>query len=476
MQARTGTVVVRIGLLLIALCGLVGVSLSGAPTTYGGVTFPQGDLAFADRVVGYMAASCVRDAYDDPIEALGPPDACGTGCEGCHGCSTNAVALGFRLSEIDSRGYLVLEFVDNVLTDVPGDDLFVYVTNDRPCRVEISSDGVNFIPVGETVGYPGGIDIAPFTGGEGQFRYVRLSDVPADEDHSGCAGPSIDAVGTMSTEEVVIGETTGKLEIRPVGGLATAIDWTPASILIILDASSSMAERIEGELKIDIAKDVIYDLLDNLPDGMLVGMRTFSGCGNSELIAPIAPLDREDLRKEIAKIVPRSLTPIAYALQQAKEDFAQITGRKLILLVTDGKETCRGDPVKAAEDLIAAGYDLRIQVVGFDIGQDSSTRRQLMEIAEATGGLYLDASNKEELRRALSLSAPFSYTVYDQAGNPISTGRLGEEGPRLPAGTYRVVIDTVPPIVLEDVVVSEAETTMITVERSDGGYRAAVGD
>jgi len=417
MQVRACADGVWIGLILLALISLIGFSLAGEPATYGGVTFPQGDLAFADRVVAYVAASCVRDAYDDPIEALGPPDACGSACEGCHGCSTNAVALGFRLSEIDYRGYLILEFVDNVLTDVPGDDLFIYITNDNPCRVEISADGVNFILLGETVGYPGGIDIAPFIGGVGQFRYVRLSDVPADEDHSECAGPSIDAVGTMSTAEVVIGETTGKLEIQPVGELSTAIDWTPASILIVLDASSSMAERIGGELKIDIAKDVIYDLLDNLPDDMLVGMRTFSGCGNSPVIAPIAPLDREGLKKEIAKIVPRSLTPIAYALQQAKDDFSRVTGRKMILLVSDGMETCGGDPVKAAEDLIAAGYDLRIQVVGFDVAQDSPARDQLMKIAAATGGAYFDASNKEELRRALSLSAPFTYTVYDQAGD-----------------------------------------------------------
>ena len=472
LRARAGWV--WIGLVVVVLVGLMSVSSLAVPTTYGGITFPHGDLAFADRVVAYSAASCVRDAYDDPIEALGPPDACGIGCDGCHSCSTNAVSLGFRLSEIDDRGYLIIEFLDNVLSDVPGDDLFVYITNDMPCRVEISSDGVNFIPIGETAGYPGGLDIGPFVGSGDEFRYVRLSDVPADEDHSPCPGPNIDAIGAMGTAEVR-GEALGGLELQPVGELATAIDWTPASILIVLDASSSMAERIDGEMKIDIAKDVIYDLLGNLPDDMLVGMRTFSGCENSPLIAPIAPLERDSLKEEIAKIVPRSLTPIAYALEQARDDFSKITGRKMILLVSDGMETCHGDPVKAAEDLIAAGYDLRIQVVGFDVAQNSSARDQLMRIAQATGGAYFDAASKEELRRALSLSAPFSYTVYDQEGNAVYTGRLGDDGPKLPAGIYRVVIDTTPPIVLENVVISEKETTMIKVERTDGEYRAEVG-
>ena len=85
---------ILVGLMLL---GALGLLLFAEPATYFGVTFPAGDLAFADRVADYLAASCVRDAYDDPEEALGPPDACKPGgCEGCLGCDTNAVSLGFR--------------------------------------------------------------------------------------------------------------------------------------------------------------------------------------------------------------------------------------------------------------------------------------------------------------------------------------------------------------------------------------------
>jgi len=466
------------GFLVLVFFLAAGLGAVSESATYFGVTFSHGDLAFADRVVDYLAASCVRDAYDDPEEALGPPDACpAAGCDGCNGCDTNAVSLGFRLSVLDSRGYLIIEFVDNILIDVAGADLFVYITNNRPCRVEISSDGFNWIFVGETVGYPGAIDIGPYVGSEDEFRFVRMSDVPADEDHSECSGPSIDAIGAMGPAvEAAAGEAFGSLELQPIGDLAFAFDYQPASFLIVLDTSSSMGDLIDGEAKIEIAKGVILDLLDNLPDGAHVGFRTFGSCGHSRLVAPIAPLAREALKAEVRVLEPGGATPIALALELAKTDFETVPDPKLILLVSDGMETCGGDPVSAAKELLQAGYDLRIHVVGFDVGTNVPARDQLIEIARSTGGLYYDARSAEELRRALSVAAPFSYTVYDEGGNVVFEGRIGQDGPSLPAGNYTVVIDTNPPITLTGVVVQDQSTTLITVEQTNGRFHAEVGD
>jgi len=463
-------------LLGLVLLGALGLNLTAEPATYFGVTYPHGDLAFADRVVDYVAASCVRSAYDDPEEALGPPDACKEGgCVGCLGCDTNAVSLGFRLSVLDNRGYLVVEFVDNTLVDVPGDDLFIYNTNANPAIVEISSDGFNFIHLGETVGYPGRIDIGPYTAEGEEFRFVRLSDVPADEDHSNCPGPSIDAIGAMGpSRQAIVGEAFGSLELQPIGELAFAFEHTASTFFMILDTSSSMGEPIDGSTKIEVAKSVIIDLLDNLPDGALVGMRVFAGCEKSRLISEVEPLNRQWLSNEVRTIIASGTTPLAYALEKTKEDLAGITDPQLVLLISDGMETCGGDPVAAAEDLVRAGYNLRIHVVGFDVRFNTAAREQLIEIAQSTGGTYFDAQNSDELRQALSLAAPFSYTVYDATGNVAFTGRLGEDGPQLAPGTYSVIIDTTPPTTLTNVIVTERETTTITVQQANGGYQAEV--
>lgn len=466
---------IRYCLLIACLVVLVNPVLRSEPATYFGVTFPMGDAAFADRVADYLAASCVRDAYDDPVEALGPPDAYCDGCEACNGCDTNAVSLGFRLSVLDNRGYLVLEFVDNVLVDVAGADLFVYNTNQNPARVEISTDGHSYIFVGEIVGYPGAIDIGPYVNTTDTFRYVRLSDVPSDEDHSDCPGPSIDAVGAMGRTEIVItGEAFGSLELLPVGDLAFSFKTTANTYLIILDRSSSMKEVIDGEVKIDVAKDVIIDLLDNLPSSAIVGIRLFGGNCGTELLQSVELTQRQQLQEEIRSIEAFGATPIALALQETQTDLRDIADPQLILLISDGIETCDGDPVQAAQDLITLGYDLQFHIVGFDIAQNIAARNQLIDIAQATGGVYYDASNSDELRQALSLAAPFTYTVYDLEGNVVYAGRLGESGPQLPTGSYTIVIDTTPPITLSNVVISEQLTTQVTVEQSNGGYQAEV--
>jgi hypothetical protein len=462
-----------IACIVLSLVGGVTLLVSSESTTYGGVTFPYGDLSFADRVVAYRAASCVSGAFDNPRAALGPPDCEGQGCVVCDYCDSCAVALGFRLSEIDDRGYLILEFVDNRLADVPGDDLFIYITNTRPCRVEISVDGTDFLYVGEATSYPTGIDIAPFAGSGEVFRFVRLSDVPADEDPSHCPGPSIDAVGAMGPAAVQE-EDFGTLQLLAGGELASALGEVPKNILIIVDSSSSMAEAFEDSTKIDVAKEVLMDVVNDIPTDTLVGLRMFGQCNLSRLLSPIGPLNRGALNEQVLAIQTGGPTPIAYALEQAKEDLVDLPDAKLILLVSDGQETCHGDPVAVAEELMAEGYQLKIHVVGLALEGDDEARTQLRAIADASGGLYFDVQSREELRNALRLSIQIRYTVYDQQGREVFVGSVAKPGPQLPTGTYRVVIDTLPPLVLPSVSVQPARVTTVTLQRADGVYTAEV--
>ncbi len=465
---------VALGVLVLAIVTMAAGMAVAQATTYAGVTFPLGDLSFADIVVSYDMASCVDLPYSDARAALGPPDCCDNPCQGCEGCDPCAVALGFRLSEIDMRGSLVLQFTDNVLRDVAGDDLFVYITNKKACRVEISSDGVNYLLVGEVSGYPGAIDIAPFVSSDQEFHFVRLSDVPADEDRTLCPGPSIDAVGAMGDPVAMqeTGKVLGSLELLPAGALALTVGGAPQNLLIILDTSSSMSESFEGSTKIVVAKQVLSDLISDLPDGMDVGLRIFGGCEYSQLLLPISTLDRTALHATIAGISTGGPTPIAYTLEQAKGDFANVSGKKLILLVSDGQETCHGKPVQAAKDLLAAGYDLQIDVVGFDVAGQNGTAEALRQIADATHGNYYDAQSSKQLRAALQSIITVRYQVFDTQGQKVFEGVLGEAGPQLPPGNYRVVIMGNPPLVLENVAVQSGETTKIEVTRTENGYSA----
>lgn len=481
--------------LIVCIVVLACPGLLAQPVTYFGVTFPMGDLAFADRVVEYVPASCVRAAYADPERALGPPDARrGQGCYGCDSCDVNAVSLGFRLSEIDDRGYLILEFVDNVLMDVPGDDLFIFNTRNHPARVEISANGHSFLFVGEVVGYPGAIDIGPYVSSSDEFRFVRISAVPGGDDRSDCPGPSIDAVGAMGKartpdpdpvspppETVITGEAFGSLSLLPVGDLAITLDAAGRNVFILLDISSSMRQRIAGnEVKMDVAKSVLIELIDRLPEGNIVSVRTFGGMCETELVAPATVADEAALRDAIRAIEPTGFTPIAMAIDATRSELERAEGPSLVLLISDGEETCGGDPVQSARALVDQGHDLMIHVVGFDVtGGDGRAQAQLIEIAETSGGIYVSADSTEELRQALGLTDQIRlpYTVYDEAGDLVYRGMLGEPGQRLEAGVYRIEIDTpLERIVLSDVVIRAEQITTVRLGRSNGQYEAEIGE
>jgi len=444
---------------------------------YGDVAFPNGDVAFADRVTEYVPASCVTEDCDDPREALGPPDAGCPSCDICDTTGTGRVFLGSRISEIDDRGILVIEFTDNVLTDVEGDDLYIFITNSKPVDVEISVDGVTFLAVGRLSGCPASVDIGPLTEPGAEFRFVRMIDVANDEERTVCSGASIDAVGAMGPEiEVIEGEVSGGIELQPLGTLLVETPSASNVFLILFDTTSSMDLEIDGERKIDIARNALTDFLDRLPEETVVGFRSFASCGHNRLISALDdPLSIAEIKAEILLLEPGGATPLAYTIEQASEDCGCIDGPKTMILISDGIETCQGDPLKAARALVNAEENLTAHVVGFNAGESITDRAQLVEIAETLGGQYHDAEDAAELEAVLRVVGAYPYTLFDSEGEIVFEGRTGDGGPRdLAAGTYRLVVDSTPELVVEEIAVSEEGITSIILEIVNGQLTARV--
>jgi hypothetical protein len=177
--------------LLVALL-VPGPANAQQPETFGGVEFPQGGISFADRVVSFTAAEAAGAPYSDPAKVLGAPDYTG-GEEGF-------LAIGNGGSECASS--LTLEFVDNYLIDVDGNDLWVFEIGPAVEATElfISTNGQNWVKVGRIEGSTRGVDIAEFSTPGQRFPFVRLCDNP-DGVTSGSPtpGPDIDAVGAIGS-------------------------------------------------------------------------------------------------------------------------------------------------------------------------------------------------------------------------------------------------------------------------------------
>ena len=187
--------------------------------------------------------------------------------------------------------------------------------------------------------------------------------------------------------------------------------------ILILDGSGSMwAELPEGRSRIEVARDVLDDFLSArdsaLPLGVIAYGHNRSGdCSDIETIAPVASHDGAALGQRLRTLMPRGKTPLADALRRAASEIPQTAEEADIVLVTDGLETCGGDPCAVAAELAAQGIPIRAHVVGF--GLTEGEVQQISCVADQTGGLILNTQSGEELSDALlrTASAPIAEPV-----------------------------------------------------------------
>ncbi|GEM_PF-1876702 len=236
---------------------------------------------------------------------------------------------------------------------------------------------------------------------------------------------------TATLEELVEPEGEASLTIRP------AATGTPATgaVELVLDASGSMLQRMDGRRRIDIAHEALTSLVrDTLPEGTPFAFRAFGleedACRN-ELILPLAPLDREAAAKAIAGVPAINLakTAIADSLRAAGQDLAEAAPPRVVVLVTDGEETCDGDPEAAIAELRESGFDARVNIVGFAI-DDAALAETFAAWADQGGGTYFDAGSAEALQSAIgsALTPQFDIvrTWLDGRQEVVGRGALGE--------------------------------------------------
>lgn len=272
----------------------------------------------------------------------------------------------------------------------------------------------------------------------------------------------------------------GNLTVSMEGGPEAAAA-VPKTIELILDASNSMWGQIQKKPKIEIAKEVLSSIVQGLPDDVDVGLRIYGhqhsykrqNCTDSELVVPVERVNKELLTQKIQAITPRGMTPIAYSLEQTGTDLKEIEGEKVIILVSDGKESCGGDPVAVAKKLNEAGLQVKMHVVGFDI-EDEATREQLKGIADSTAGQYFDAAGAEELKSALKEAVRLTYTVFDAEGKEVFQDFVGGKTRRLKVGTYKIVINTDPPTVVENIAIEQSLGAALIIRKIGDEFKVEV--
>ena len=171
-------------------------------------------------------------------------------------------------------------------------------------------------------------------------------------------------------------------------------------VMFILDTSDSMNEQDLGQRKIDIAKESLINTVTQLDRTRYnAGLITFDGCGGTKLA--VTPGDNLDNIVNITRsIEARELTPLAEAIRFSGEVLKNIEN-KMVILLSDGNETCFGDPVAEARKLHDRyGININFQVIGYAV--DDSTRRQLKEISNISEKWsYYDAKDSYNLNKVI---------------------------------------------------------------------------
>ena len=272
-----------------------------------------------------------------------------------------------------------------------------------------------------------------------------------------------------------------RLQSTPTAGpghlsvVARGSHLMPLRLALILDASGSMWAKVGARTRIDIAKGVMAQVVEKLPDDAEVALRVYGhrigpgkpgACEDSELVFPFAKIDKRRLLERIRLIRALGTTPIAYSLRQVAKDFDGAPGEKMVVLVTDGKEECGGNPSAAVSELLAQGVNARVNIVGFALA-DEATKWEVQRVAELSGGRFFDAADATGLRGAIEQALAAPYDVLDSAGSKVvGAGRVGQGTIQLPEGTYTVVVHVAgSPLTIQSVTLAPNKSTTVELER-----------
>jgi Ca-activated chloride channel homolog len=186
------------------------------------------------------------------------------------------------------------------------------------------------------------------------------------------------------------------------------------NVVILIDSSGSMAAEVSGGQKMELAKEAVSKFAAGFPDDATISLRVYGhkgtgsdedkklSCSSDELIYEPNTYDQASFDKALTQFKPSGWTPLGSSLKSAYEDLKQKAGddtENIVYVVSDGVETCDGNPVEEAGKLADSDLKATVNIIGFDV--DDKGQEQLKAAAEAGNGKYFTVNSKVELENSL---------------------------------------------------------------------------
>jgi len=184
--------------------------------------------------------------------------------------------------------------------------------------------------------------------------------------------------------------------------------------MIVFDASGSMSGNQtlgipNSRARIDEVRAALAQVLPTATKHRKVGLITY-GPGpynqcNVKLNIKPTPDAANIIMSAVNALVPAGKMPLTSAVEQAAEVLNYRSKPGMIVVVTDGEETCGRSPCELARQLHLLGDQLTVHVIAFRYEGFSwtggSSVMDLMCLADENHGLYARANSEEDLIDAL---------------------------------------------------------------------------
>jgi Ca-activated chloride channel family protein len=191
--------------------------------------------------------------------------------------------------------------------------------------------------------------------------------------------------------------------------------------MIVFDASGSMSGNLDTfstvpNLRIDEVRRALRRVLPRAAQFRRLGLITYGPGPYDQCNVSLDLRPRANAAKPIMGVVndlrPAGQTPLTEAVEQATEVLEYRNKPGTVVVLTDGEETCNGDPCALGRRLSAENPSLTVHVIGFRLQADfwlgAQSFMDAQCLAEKTGGTYLNVQGEDDLARAFeqTLSCP----------------------------------------------------------------------
>jgi len=183
------------------------------------------------------------------------------------------------------------------------------------------------------------------------------------------------------------------------------------NIVFILDCSASMNKIIGPVRKIDIAKKTVETIIRSLMaeshevGSMKTALRVFGSkyfkwkqnCDDTSLEVALDDIEKTmgPIVVKVTNVTAKGQSSLSLTIGALKGDFPEEEIQSnFIVVVSDGDESCGGNPCSAVKQLVSASQGISVNTIGVQTDQVGYDNLNCM--AEAGNGLFFDSKDVDQ--------------------------------------------------------------------------------